>query len=327
GPKAADWKLLGSFADIINPSFVCLSNTHPIIYAVSEQGPDVAAPKSVIKVIQYDPESFEMTVLQTVSAIGDAPCYISTDKEGRFLFVANYVSGNVVQYAIEKEGRLQPGISAQHLGKGPHSRQEGPHAHYIRQHPTAELVYAIDLGIDQIIRYRPGNKGLEAMDTVHTETGSGPRHMVWHPNGTSAYILNELTGSIEHWIWNDSLSQRNQIVSLKPDFSEAFAGSADIHIDKSAQFVYASLRGDFNEIVVLRVDPDTHDLSLIQRVAVGGEVPRNFAISPGEDYLAVALQDSDKITLFSRDADTGLLSEVPEVVEVKTPVCVVYQEF
>jgi 6-phosphogluconolactonase len=326
GAKAEDWKHLGSFGDIINPSYICLSKKLPIIYAVSEQGPNVPEPKSVVKVIEYNPETFEMKELQTVSALGDAPCYISTDNKGEFLYVANYVTGNVIQYIIEDDGKLQEGISTPHFGKGPDARQEGPHAHYVKQHPTSEYIYSVDLGLDKVFRYEKGSNGLEEIDSISIVSGSGPRHIIWHPNGKSVYVITEMAGTIEHWSWSGSKSEREQIVSLLPDSSTAGAGSADIHIDKKGQYIYASIRGDFNEIVVFKIDSKSQDLSFIQRVSVGGEAPRNFAISPAEDYLAVALQNSDKITLFARNPENGLLTEQPQVVEVKTPVCVVYQE-
>jgi len=324
GPKAADWKLLHSFSDIINPSYICHSPKHSIIYAVSEQGPNVPEPKSVIKVIHYDPETYVMKELQSISALGHAPCYISTDRQGKFLLVANYVSGNVVQYSIKADGTLEPGQSSQHTGKGPHSRQEAPHAHYIKQHPNLEAVYAVDLGIDKVFKYKTGEAGLELLDSMGTNPGGGPRHLVWHPNGEVVYVLNELTGTIAAWNWGQNQQQHLQSISLKPAGDEGFAGSSDIHISKDGQFIYAALRGDYDELVVLQIAKDSGQLEVIQRVAAGGAVPRNFSLSPEEDYLAVASQNSDRIVLFARDKTTGLLGASSEVM-VKTPVCVVYQ--
>ena len=139
------------------------------------------------------------------------------------------------------------------------------------------------------------------------------------------YILNELNGTIETWQWQDSVKSQIQSISLKGDQDSLFAGSADIHISQDGQFVYASLRGDFNEIVVLKTHPELYTLEVIQRISAGGEVPRNFAISPHEDYLAVALQNSDHIMLFERNQENGLLKESAEAVAIKTPVCIVYK--
>lgn len=323
GPKAADWKQLGVFSDIINPSFLCHSPKHPIIYSVSEQGTNVPEPKSVIKVLQYN-ENFEITELQSISAQGHAPCYISTDRTGSYAYVANYITGNIVQYSIKKDGTLANGKSIQHTGSGPNPRQEGPHAHFVKQHPSQYDIYALDLGTDQILKYRTINTVFQKTDSIQTEAGAGPRHLVWHPSGEHAYVLNELSGTIEGWQWQDSLKNQFQNISLKGDRDSLFAGSADIHISRDGQFVYACLRGDFNEIIVLKTHPELYTLEVTQRVSAGGEVPRNFAISPNEDYLAVALQNSDRIMLFERDQESGMLKEPAEAVDIKTPVCVVF---
>ena len=327
GANASDWNLLASFTDIINPSFLCLSPKLPIIYAVSEQGPQSPEPKSVIKVIRYNEKNYEMTEMQEVNALGDAPCYISTDREGLFLYVANYVSGNVVQYKINPDGSLQSGNSVKHYGSGSHPRQDGPHAHYIKQHPSTESIYAVDLGTNKVIRYSSDEGGLKLDGYINPEPDSGPRHLVWHPSGNNLYILNEITGTIEHWEWVDKYKKQHQIIPLNPAPGLKEAGSADIHISKDGRFLYASLRGDFNEIIVLSIQPESGELGIIQRVPAGGLAPRNFAISPSEEYLAVALQNSDKIVLFSRDINTGLLTKKSESVSVMTPVCIVYKEW
>lgn len=325
GPKPSDWNLLSFFSDIINPSYLCLSPSHPIIYTVSEQGGQAPAPKSVIKVIQYDADNYVMTELQEISAEGDAPCYISTDREGKFLYVANYLSGNVIQYKINDDGSLQPGIAVQHYGSGIHSRQEAPHAHYIHQHPSDDNIYAVDLGTNKIIRYSSSIEGLKQEGFISSEPGSGPRHLAWHPNGKMVYVLNELSGTLEGWEWTDNFSKRHQIIQLNPFPDSLDAGSADIHLSKDGQFIYTSLRGDFNEIIALSIDPESHQLAIIQRVDAGGLAPRNFTLSPDEDYLAVALQNSDRIVLFPRDKNTGLLGESSGTVDVMTPVCVVFK--
>ena len=172
GPKATDWKQLGVFSDIINPSFLCLSPKHPIIYALSEQGSNVPEPKSVIKVLKYN-EAFEIEELQSISAQGHAPCYISTDRTGSYAYVANYITGNIVQYSIKKDGTLANAKSIQHVGSGPSSRQEGPHAHFVKQHPSQFDIYAVDLGTDQIIKYRSINTNFTKADSIQTEAGSG----------------------------------------------------------------------------------------------------------------------------------------------------------
>jgi 6-phosphogluconolactonase len=324
GPGSEDWKKLNAFSDIVNPSYLSLSRNHPIVYAVSEQGPNAPAPGSIIKVIKYDTEDYSMKEIQQVDALGAAPCYISTSLDGKYLYTANYVGGNVVQYAIQPNGILQDGRSTQHKGSAAHPRQEAPHVHYARQHPSNGSVYVTDLGTNQVFQYKSGDSGLQLEDFLDMEPDSGPRHLVWHPGGKDVYILNELNGTIENWEWVSGYSKRHQIISLRPQGEEKDPGGADIHISKDGRYVYASLRGGYNEIVVLAIEPGSSRLRIIQRASVGGQVPRNFAISPDDAYVAVALQNSDKIMLFNRDKSNGMLAESPQAVDVMTPVCIQY---
>ena len=327
GPTAQDWKLQGKFSNIINPSYICLSPKHSIIYAVSEQGGNAPAPKSVVKVLSYDPADYSIKELQSVSALGDAPCYISTDRSGKYLFIANYGTGNVVQYQIKADGTLHPGIATQHDGDGPNqNRQEGPHAHYIHQHPQTEEIYAVDLGSDQVIRYAATEEGLTSTGSIYVEPGSGCRHLVWHPiHHNIVYIINELSGTIEAWNWEKDTSNRIQILFLSPADKAGNPGGGAIEISKDGKFIYASIRGDFNELIVIKIDPATHQLSIIQRVSAGGSAPRHIGLNIKEDYLSVSLQDDGKIMWFKRDLETGKLEETPQEVPVASPVCVQFE--
>jgi len=316
-----NWELKNNFSDIINPSFICHSANQSIIYAVSEGGD-----KSTIKVLAYNSEDYSFKELQSVSALGNSPCYVSTDKEGKFLWVANYGSGNVVQYIINKDGTLKEGTSQQHEGVGPNkSRQEGPHAHFIAQHPLRSEVYAVDLGADKVYSYLPMATGLQQKDSLSITPGGGCRHLTWHPKGDHVYILNELNGTIELWEWHSTVKKRLQIMPLPAEGKEGYPGSAAIQISQDGQYLYASLRGVFNEIVVLKNNPKTFEMEIIQRVDAGGSAPRFMNLSPNEEILTVALQDDDAIFLFERDQQTGMLRSNPQKIQAKSPVSVVYK--
>ena len=316
-----NWELKNSFAEVVNPSFICHSPNHKIIYAVNEG----SGGASTIKVLVYDLADYNIKEIQSVSSLGNGSCYVSTDREGKFLWAANYGSGNVIQYTINKDGTLTGGMSQQHEGTGPNKgRQEGPHAHFIHEHPLRSEVYAVDLGADKVYRYLPTASGLQLNDSLSVTPGGGCRHLAWHPEGDHVYILNELTGTVELWEWHGSVKERQQIISLPAEGEKRYPGSAAINITADGQYLYTSLRGPLNEVVVLKTDPKTYQMEHIQRVAVGS-APRFMDLTPDEDILTVALQDDDYILLFERDEETGMLGDNPEKIDVASPVCVVYQ--
>ena len=113
--------------------------------------------------------------------------------------------------------------------------------------------------------------------------------------------MNELSGTIEHWKWDANEKARIGITSIVPQGDTRDPGAADIHLSPDGRYVYASLRGEFNEIIASGADNDDGLLKIVQRVNAGGDGPRNFAISPDGKYVAVALQNSDKINQFNPD--------------------------
>jgi len=52
--------------------------------------------------------------------------------------------------------------------------------------------------------------------------------------------------------------------------------------------------------------------------------PRDFAIDPTGNYLLVANQKSNEITIFKRDIVSGKLSPLSKSIEVCSPVCITF---
>src|SRR5699024_11416652 len=79
---------------------------------------------------------------------------------------------------------------------GPHERQEKPHVHYTAHTPDGKYVVVADLGIDELVTYRVKNGQLEKVNTLEVKPGSGPRHIAFHPDGKTAYLLTELSSEV-----------------------------------------------------------------------------------------------------------------------------------
>ena len=97
---------------------------------------------------------------------------------------------------------------------------------------------------------------------------------------------------------------------------------ADIHISNDGKFLYGSNRGH-NSIVIFEINQESGALKAIGYESVKGDWPRNFALSPNNEFLLVANQRSENIVSFKRDKNTGLLTFVEEV-KVPSPVCILF---
>ena len=98
-------------------------------------------------------------------------------------------------------------------------------------------------------------------------------------------------------------------------------GAADIHISPDGKYLYASNRGDFNELVIFRIIADG-TLNYVATQSTLGKGPRNFSIDPSGNFLLVANQNSDEIVVFKRDQISGLLTDTKNRIKVGAPVCI-----
>ncbi|RAV30383.1 lactonase family protein [Sinomicrobium soli] len=311
---------------LTNPSYLAISPDRKNLYAVSEK----AQKGETGALFAYDLENPEKPVpVGHWSTGAQAPCYVSLDSEGTYVFVANYVGGVVKMYKRLGDGKLQPSDAVQLHGSGPDkSRQEASHAHSAIVSPDDRFLFVPDLGSDKIWCFeidRSAGKLVPVSDAfTSTAPGAGPRHMVFHPNGKYAYAINELQNTVDVYNYEAGQGklQHIQTISSLPDDFEGESAAADIHIHPNGRFLYASNRGH-NSIAVFTIRAENGQLSPVQYQSTGGDFPRNFALYPTGRQLYVANQNSDNIVQMGIDPDTGKLTPESEL-EVKTPVCIVF---
>jgi 6-phosphogluconolactonase len=109
----------------------------------------------------------------------------------------------------------------------------------------------------------------------------------------------------------------NAIRTLAPTFA-AKDTAAEIAIDASGQFIYASNRGE-DTLVVFTVDPYSGTLTFMQRIACGGKAPRHFTLDPSGKWLVCGNQDSATLTIFERHSSSGRLNGPVQTVPVESP--------
>jgi 6-phosphogluconolactonase len=250
---------------------------------------------------------------------------VATYPEG-YVVVANYSGGNMGLLQIGADGRLSGLLDVQqHVGSGPHPRQEGPHAHSGWFRGDGDVI-SVDLGTNQlwISEIDPETNRFQPVDTLSMEPGAGPRHLDMHPEKPWIYVVNELSSSVS-LIREDSETRELGISQTLTTLPKGFSGQntcADIHISPDGNFLYASNRGH-NSIAIFSIDPQTGNLSALEHEPTRGETPRNFSLSPDGKFLLVANQNTNNIVSFKRDGETGLLTFQDEIA-APTPVCILF---
>jgi 6-phosphogluconolactonase len=312
-------------AKITNPSFLAVHPNRQWLYAVSEIETTHGKNGGGVTAFLIDNATGALTKINSQVTGGGAPCYLSVDKKGKCVLVANYSGGSVNALPIKDDGSLgEPASFIQHTGKSINKqRQEGPHAHSINISADNRYAFAADLGTDEIRIYQlDANKAkLVPYQVVKTPAGGGPRHLSFHPQGHYAYVNNEMTSSVTAYRYdaaNGMLTELATFSTIPSDFKSENS-TAETKVAANGKFVYVSNRGH-NSIAVFEINDDG-TLTPKGHVSTQGKTPRNFNLIG--NFLLAANQDSGSVVVFRIDPDTGSLTPTGSSVKVSMPVCIV----
>lgn len=323
-----DVTALGVAAETTNPSFVAPHPNGNFLYAVNEVQNYGGPNSGGVSAFSIDHATGKLTFLNEVASRGADPCYITVDRSGKYVMVANYTSGNIAVFPIGDDGKLGESSSfVQHSGKGPnHERQEGPHAHSIDLSPDNRFAFVDDLGLDELRVYKfdaaKGTLSPNVPPFVQLDAGAGPRHFALHPSAKFAYVIAEMHSTVT--VFSADLAAGTfhsiQTISTLPKGFSGRNDDAEVAVHPSGKFLYASNRGH-DSIAVFAIDSAKGTLTLVEQAATGGKEPRSFEIDPTGTLLFAENQKSDNVAIFKIDAKTGKLTPTGKVLEVASPVC------
>jgi 6-phosphogluconolactonase len=317
----------GVAAETPSPSWVLIHPSGKFAYAANEAGKE-----SSITAFSVDANSAKLTQLNQLPALGGDPCHLSFDKTGKYLFAANYSSGNVVVFPILPDGRLgEHTANVKDAGtQGPNKkRQEGPHAHWVQVSPDNRFVFVSDLGLDAILSYRfDATKGTFTPNdppSAKLAPGAGPRHVAFSPNGKYVYVVSELNSTVTAFSYDPAKGslQSLQVVSTLPSDFHGRNDTAEIVVHPDGKWLYASNRGH-DSIAVFSIDPATGKLQSAGDFPTQGKEPRHFTLDPTGQYLLAENQNSNSIVVFRIDSATGSLTKVSQADGIASPVCLAF---
>jgi 6-phosphogluconolactonase len=319
---------VGLVAETPSPSFLTASADGRHVFAVNELDDYQGTASGSVSSFLVDRATARLAPVSTQSSRGAHPCHLVLDRTGRFLAVANYTGGNYAMFPVGADGRLQPAVVVvAGAGRGPTSRQQGPHGHAVTFDRTNRFLVATDLGIDRLLVYRfdqrAGVLTPNQPPSIAMAAGAGPRHFAFHPDGRRAFVINELNSTITSLAWNGTAGAFTTVGSVSTLPADAPASTtAEIHVHPTGRFVYGSNRGH-DSIAVFSV-ADTGALTLVEIEPTRGRTPRSFTIDPTGRWLIAANQESSTLAVFSIDPTTGALRPAGTPVSTPTPVSVLF---
>lgn len=331
-------------AATVRPSYLAASplgvGGHRSLYAVNA----IKDPGATVTTFAIDPNTGGLGQLGQVSSGGSGPAYVSVDSSGRSAFVADYYGSSVASYRVQPDGALSgPVERIDFKDKGQFgalgsntARQDAPHPHCATVSPDNRFLLVCDLGTDHIsvfqIHPETGRLSDHALFS-NNRPGSGPRHVVFHPNGRWVYCINEIDSTIDHCLWTATrfadtpqgllVNTNMPVKTIAADFAADKNTAAELAVSGDGNYLYASNRGE-DTLVVFSIRARDGRLSPLQRIACGGRTPRHFTLDPTGQWLLCGNEDSGSVTVFRRDGATGRLSGPVQTMPLDSPLMTLF---
>lgn len=318
----------GVAASVPKVAWVTFSHGGEYLYSASEL--DNFDGKPTGEVASFRVRDGKLEPLTARNSASTGTCQVAIDHSGRMAVSADYTGASAASFRIT-DGKLSEPVWKQHYTQhGPNPvRQPTAHAHFASFSPDNRFAYVNDLGGDCIHIYRPdpATAHMTPAGEYRGAPGSGPRTLHFHPNGRTAYCMNEIVSTVDVLDWHKSdgnFTLIKRIDLLPPNASATpISTGCDTVITRDGRFVYFANRGD-NFLYAFHANPETGMITPMTRSTCGGKTPRNFVLDPTERWMLVANQDSNWISVIKRNPETGELGDTAKNYPALTPMCILF---
>ena len=261
-------------------------------------------------------------------------CHLSTDEEGKYLFVAGYHDGKVTVVHTHKDGRLgsvMDGVFHKGLGSVA-ERNFRPHVSCVRPTPDNKYLCAVDNGIDQIKIYRVHSRTgrLELVDILRCRRESGPRLIKFSPDGKFAYLNYELSNTVEVYKYDGSrknpvFEKIQSISTLASHDDETHDATSGMCLSPDGRYIFCSTAGE-DTVAMYERDEETGLLEKQFILPISGSYPKDLDVFPDGKHLAVVNHESNSITTFTIDYEKKLLVMKGKPMKVETPNSIIFSK-
>lgn len=310
--------------EIANSSYVTISHNRKFLYSITDLG--VESYK-----IQKDGS---LKVLNNASINGMRGCYLSTDYNDKYLFVAGYHDAKVTCLKLNNDGSVGE-ITDEIFHKGLGSiaeRNFRPHINCVKMTRDNKFLLAADLGMDHVIVYGFDDKTgkLKQIDMIRSEQESAPRHIKLSQDGQFIYIVHELKSYID--VYKYSLDKNGipefekiQNISTLNDYHASVTSASAINWSNDFKYVISSNAGD-NSVIIYSADSKTGMLEKILCLPVSGDYPKDATLFPDNKHLVSLNHESNTMTFFNIDVKKKTMVMNGPEVKVDSPNCIVFYE-
>lgn len=311
--KSYSFTLVQTMPEINRPVFLDLHPSQGYLFSVNLAKDAGGNNQDMVSSYAINPENGKLTFTDHKRTYGGGACHVSLDKEGKWIFISHFRTGEMSVLPFKSNGEIGDTIQFFTFeGKSITAKQESSHVHSILVSPDNKFVYVADMGTDKIMIYSlnpvTGKLTPASLPYFTSKPGSGPRHFIFNVSGSMIYVADEISSTVSVLTRNasdGSLELIQTISTLPAGFIETNT-VADIHTDPTGKFLYVSNRGH-NSLAIFKVEPNG-TLKSIGHESTRGDHPRNFMVDPKGEFVMVANQFTDNVFLFRLDKVSGLLN-------------------
>ena len=310
-----------SSVEVSNASHMAVSKNGKYLYSIEDEG---------VAVFKRD-KNGDLSRINSVNIDGMRGCFLSTDVDGKYLYVAGYHDGKVTVVHPHKAGRLgslMDGVF--HTGLGSVAeRNFRPHVNCVRPTPDNKYLCAVDNGIDQVKIYRVNklrNK-LELVDILRCPRESGPRIIRFSDDGKFAYILFELSNEIRAYKYDGSgkvpafeLIQTIE-TSAKKDVHDTHNAASGLSLANDGKHLFCTTAGE-DTVSMFERDEETGMLTRKFTLPISGEYPKDLVLLPDDKHLVLANHASNTLTTFTVDYEKNIIVMNGKPIKITEPNCI-----
>ncbi len=301
-----------SKVEITNPSYITISHNNKFLYSITDEG---------VVAFKILPDG-NLEYLNRESINGMRGCYLSTDYDDKFIFVAGYHDGKVTVLSLKSDGSVNRICDEiYHKGlMGVGERNYRPHVDCVKMTFDNKYLCATDVGMDHVKVYRLNHKTgkLDLADIVRSDIDSAPHRIKFSHDGRFAYVIHEIKNIVDVYTYEDRNNspefEKIQTVSTLPEDKMPYANEAyAIQISSDDKYVFCSNAGD-DSVAAFERDKESGMLKKLFVLPVSGLFPKDIAVSYDNKYLLSMNNESDTITFFKINyKDRTILMNGPEI--------------
>lgn len=335
---------------ITSPSTVVVSPDQKYIYAGNEDhdfrqigfGGGLTA-------FRFDMASGTAEKINDSLSFGSSTCYVTLDKTGKYIFVANHGSkfyctryverdgaltpevlrdeGCVTVFAVREDGGVGPlvdrlvlegtGIDpVEHASAHPHSIVLDDRDFAIIPNKGGDSIY--------VCRFDRQAEKLRLLSVFRTEYGSSPRHAAFVPGTDFVLVQNEYDGHLCSYRLDraaGTLTRISRVDTWMPDLAmpttfklmegRTHPWGLDVQVHPNGRFIFNN--NTQGVVATLEIDRATGELTLRHQFPLENMFTRGLQIDRSGRFLVVTGVTSEKAVVLDIDQQTGALTLSSEV--------------